>query len=126
MAHIKCRYTHYRCTMHKKNCYECGNREDDFFDNGCYYLECDEGYFEGDSKSVDFDGQYLIVGKKFFAQDTGFKGHPEAEDNEIDFLEIDGREYINYEKQQEEQSNATDDMERQSEEQGWELVRSVW
>ena len=124
MAHVKCRYTHYRCTMCNKECYKCGYRKDDFFENGCYYLECDNGYFEGDSKSVDFDGRYLTVGKRFFAY-VEENGSPEAEDNAIDFLEIDGREYVNYEKQQEDGIDAKDDMERQSQEEGWETVRIV-
>jgi len=124
MAHVKCRYDHYSCDFAGDDCYNCNYSPKDY-DVRCCHLECEEGYYEADSKSIDFDGKFLIVGKKFAAYDHDGEGRPTAGDNVIDYLEIDGREYINYEKLREDFENAKAELERESQEQGWQQVCTV-
>ena len=88
MAHVKCRYDHYRCKMLNEECANCNYGPKD--ENQCYYLECYPSYFEKVSKNVDFDGKYLIVGKDLFASIDDCVLNPEANDNVIEYLEIDG------------------------------------
>jgi len=91
MAHVKCRYDHYWCSMYNEKCMNCYYSPDN--ENQCDYLECDPGYFEKTSKNVDFDGRLLFVGKDLFAHVDDDVIKPEAEDNVIEYLEIDGIVY---------------------------------
>ena len=119
MSHVKCKYNRYFCEF-GEDCYNCNfSTRQDSLDDVCQHLECTVGYYELDSRSIDFDGEVLIIGKKFAARDeTCDYSQPTAGENIIDYLEIDGTEYINYEKQREEFKNARDELERKSQEEG--------
>ena len=96
MAHVKCRYTRYQCSLRwRSECFGCEEKSTyDDFDSSCRFLDSYSGYFEGDSKSIDFDGKVLTVGRKFFAYiDDSFEWDGSAGDNCIDYLEIDGVQY---------------------------------
>ena len=124
MAHVICRYDHYSCSMCNHDCWACeiSNRGDLYDFRECFHLECDPGYFEKTSKSVEFDGRYLIVGKSFLAYiPDGMDYRPTADDDVIDYLEIDGIVYCGEKEPLKGETNGQNDMERESKDEGWEV-----
>ena len=98
MAHIKCHYTKYICTYDFGGKEECAKngwycnwnpREDE--QSICRFLGSYPCYYEKVSKSVEFDGDALIVGGKFVACLPSADYEQEPDDSIIDSLEIDGK-----------------------------------
>ena len=92
MAHIKCKYQKFECSMSFMY-----GKEGEKCNRGIVCEDCDNLYssdcfLEITSKKVDYDGASLIVGKDFFAFADWDYTYPGR--NYIDSLEIDGEQYI--------------------------------
>ena len=101
MAHVKCHYTKYICTYDfggvdncSKNGWYCHWNPRISENETCRFLDDYQCYFEKTSKSVEFDGDSLVVGGKFIACLPADDYQQEPDDAIIDSLEIDGVLYI--------------------------------
>lgn len=88
MAHVKCKYTRFECRELKKTGEGCETicRE-------CDYLESSQCFLETTRKNVEFDGEWLTIGKFTAYANWDFEDPIEGM-NYIDELEIDGEKYV--------------------------------
>ena len=111
MAHVKCNFDKWICGSNdmraSKDCFHCDIGDmysmQDAMDNGtCPELEVKNCFIEKTAKNVEYDGEALYINGKYVCSmddDQGFFGLNSG-DTYINFLEIDGEQYVSEQEEQ--------------------------